>query len=277
MSKKILSISSICLVTLMLLTIVSVNIPLTEKAFGQGTITRLNGVYIRDSYSDRFDEQITVDTVTEALDAIFDFAYVAPGITLAGTPGTSVREFGNPITSQALTATTVKRSNNITAVAFYRGSTLLSYDDTPTAGGGTENYTDTDSVGVTSSWSARAADGTSTTTSNSLTVTFVYPIYVGVGAPGLTPAQIQGLTKLVKTQSDTAVTSSPNSEVYYFAAPASYGDLTSILDENSFETISDYTKRTENFTMLDATSQSYYVWEFDNITTQTAFLNTYKY
>lgn len=250
---------------------------ITAYGQGSGTIRNLAGVYIRDAYSDRFSEQITVNTVTQALDAIFEFTYVAPGITLAGTPGTSVREFGNPITSQALVATTVKRSNNITAVAFYRGSTLLSYDDTPTAGGGTENYTDTDSVGTTSSWSARAADGTSTTTSNSLTVTFVYPIYVGVGAPGLTPAQIQGLTKLVKVKSDTAVTSSPNSEVYYFAAPASYGDLTSILDENSFETISDYTKRTENFTMLDATSQSYYVWEFDNITTQTAFLNTYKY
>ena len=72
-------------------------------------------------------------------------------------------------------------------------------------------------------------------------------------------------------------TTSPSSEVYYFAYPSSYGSLTSILDTNGFETLSDYTKRTENITGLDASSQEYFIYEFNNLTTQTDFNNTYVY
>lgn len=279
MSNSLKIITSISLGLLLAGAFVMFGSLIADTAFGQGTITRLNSgmAYVRDAYSDRFDEQITVNTVTEALDAIFEFTYVAPSITLAGTPGTSVREFGNPITSQALSATTVRRSNPITAVAFYRGATLIDYDDSPAASGGVETYTDTDSVGVTSSWSARAADGTATTTSNSLTVTFVYPFYWGVGAQSLTAAQVALLTKSVTVQGDKAVTTSPTNEVYYFAYPKSYGLLDSILDENSFETIGDYTIRDEPITGLSGSPVDYYIYEFNNLTTQVNFTNTYKF
>lgn len=233
--------------------------------------------YVRDAYSDRFDEQITVNTVTEALDAIFNFTYVAPGVTLSAVPGTSVREFGNPITSQALTATTVKRSNPITSVEFYRGVSLINTVGTPIAAGGVETYEDTDSVGTTSSWTAKVGDGTSVTTSNSITVTFVYPFYYGVGAPGLTAAQVAALTKSVKTQSNTTVTTSPVSQVYYFAYPKSYGLLDEILDPNSFDISADFTIRDEPITGLDASAVDYYIYEFQNITSQVNFSIRYNF
>ena len=107
---------------------------------------------------------------------------------------------------------------------------------------------------------------------------FVYPFYWGVGAPGLTIAQIAGLVKSVSSKSNKAVVSSPAGEVYYFAYPSSYGPLSDILDDNAFSTITDYTYRpAESYTGLDGTPQNYDVYEFNILTTQTDFTNTYVF
>ena len=74
------------------------------------------------------------------------------------------------------------------------------------------------------------------------------------------------MTKLTIGSTGTLVRSitATASQVFYFAYPLSYGALTSILDVNNFETIGDWTRTTRSFTGLDATSQSYYVYEFKN-------------
>lgn len=233
--------------------------------------------YVRNAYSSRFSQNIDVSTVEEALDAIFNFTYVAPAISLSATPNSTIREYGNPITSIAFTATTTKTTDPITTVEFYRGASLAYSVPTPDPAGGTELWTETTDIESTTTFTAKVSDGTSTTTSNSKTYTFVYPFYWGVGAQSLTPAQIQALTKSVTAKGTKTFDSSPSSEVFYFAYPKSYGLLSSILDTNSFETISDYTVRDESFTMLDATSQDYYIYEYNNPTTQTDFTNTFYF
>lgn len=242
-----------------------------------GTTTAETTEYIRDGYSARFSESVLVSNVADALDQIFNFIYVAPAVTLAASPTGTTKEYGDPINSILFTATTVKKSNPITAVEFYRGSTLRNTVASPNPNGGAETFTETLQVSSTLTYYAKVGDGTSTTTSSGITYTFVYPFYYGVGAQGLTCAQVQALTKSVKTKSNTTVVTSPVSQVYYFAYPASYGNLTSILDTNLFETISDYTKRTVSCTMLDSTTQTYYIYEFGNLTTQTNFSNQYKF
>lgn len=96
------------------------------------------------------------------------------------------------------------------------------------------------------------------------------PFYYGVGAVSLTVAQVQQLTKQVVATGDKTYAFAPTSQVQYFAYPASYGDLSSILDGNGFETINDWTKRVENFTnnspWYEGTTVSYHIYEFDNIT-----------
>lgn len=114
------------------------------------------------------------------------------------------------------------------------------------------------------------------------TMTWRDPFYYGVGAPGLTVSEVQQLTKEVVSKSNKDYIFSPSSQVYYFAYPASYGELTSILDTNGFEIIGDFTKRAETFTLNGAYFKntvpvSYLVYEFNNLTTQNDFNITFKF
>ena len=218
-------------------------------------------------------------TVQEMFNQLL-YPYIAPSISLSASPSTgTVREFGNSVTSVTLNAMTTKHTNDITSVQFFRNGSLTETQPSPIAGGGLETYTDTTPVtanGIT--FTAKVSDGTQTITSNGVSYTFVYPFYYGVGAPGLTGTQIRStLTLLVKTPSNTTTTTSPNSQVFYLAYPDTSPVLTSILDTNGFETINDYTMRTVSITGLDGTTQTYKVYEYNNVTTQTNFTNTFKF
>jgi hypothetical protein len=233
--------------------------------------------YVRDGYSIRFNENVNVTTVAQALDNIFEFGYESPDITLTSSPAPEVVEDGTNIASVGLTAFTVETSSPIIQVTFYRNGSLIDQNTSPPSGGGNVTYTDNTAVTSTTTWTAEVTDGVSTTTSNSQTITYVYPFFYGVGAQALTMSQIAALTKLVQTKQDTTTTTSPTNQVYYFAYPASYGSLTKILDQNGFETISGYTQHTYSYTAADSTVQSYYAYEFNTLTTQTNFKNTYEF
>ena len=113
--------------------------------------------------------------------------------------------------------------------------------------------------------------------SKSITHTWVYPYYYGVGAQGLDGAAIGALTTIIRPKENTTKAFSPSTQVMYFAYLNSYGSLTSILDQNGFETISDWTPRTVSITGLDSTIQTYKVYEFNNITTAVAANYTFKF
>lgn len=257
----------------------------TTLCFDDGTCqsTVSNGsssggtTYIRNGYSSRFNQNFSVTTTTGALDAIFVFSYQAPGIAFGASPNGGVYELGTTLSSIALSAFTVENSSPITTLDFKRnGSSIFSYPS-PSPTGGSQNYTDTSGLTNTATYNATVGDGTGTTTSNSVTFTYVYPFYYGVGAQSLTGTQVQALTKLVQIPANTQTTTSPSSQVYYFAYPQSAGSLISILDQNGFETINGYTKRSVTLTMLDSSSQPYFIYEFNTLTTQTNFKNTYKF
>ena len=234
--------------------------------------------YIRSGYSSRFSQTFNVAASTQALDAIFNFTYQAPNLTLATTPSGSVKELGTTFTNLALSAFTIETSSPITTLAFKRNGTVFYNYPSPLSTGGTDSFTDTTTVvSATSVYTAVIGDGTSNTTSNSVTFTYVYPFYYGVGASGLTPAQVQTLTKLVINPANTTTVTSPTSQVYYFAYPQTAGSLISIIDQNGFNTLAGYTQRSVTMTMLDSTTQNYYIYEFNTPTTQTSFSNTYKF
>lgn len=233
------------------------------------TLTSLGGIPTGSTFSAR--------TMQEMWDMLL-YPALGPQVSLVATPAVGVREFGDVISSTNLAATTVRRSNPITSVQFYLDSTLIHTQASPLPGGGLETYVYPTTVSTTSTFTTRVSDGIlPVVISNAQTYTFVYPYYYGVGAPGLTGAQIAALTKLVQTQQNTNTITSPTAQVYYFAYPAAYPVLTSILDASGFETIGDYIVRTVTITGLDGTPQSYRVYEFDHLTTQVGFLNRYIY
>ena len=128
-------------------------------------------------------------------------------------------------------------------------------------------------------WRIDAENTKAQTISRTFRVRFYSPTYYGVGAPGLSVAAVQGLTKAIQAKANRTYAFSPSSEVYYYAYPASFGLLTSILDANGFETIGDWTLSVVSFTNnppdYEGIATNYNVYEFDNLTTQTAFNNTF--
>ena len=90
-------------------------------------------------------------------------------------------------------------------------------------------------------------DGAALTTSR--TATFVFPLYYGNSSVDFsTTGNVEGtLTKSIQTKpSQKSVALNFTGEFIYFCYPAVYGDLTSILDGNGFETIGAFTKYTRN-------------------------------
>lgn len=101
-------------------------------------------------------------------------------------------------------------------------------------------------------------------------------LYWGVGDPGLSVAELQSLvTDQSEFTTQISFNYSPTVQVYYFCYPTSKGDLSSILDNNGFETLPGWTLRTESFVFAGLPNVTYNVYEFNNITTQVSFTNTF--
>jgi hypothetical protein len=235
-----------------------------------------DGNYTAKGYSVTLAKNVDVKGTKQALDTLFNIQAQSPLVALNTIPVSGLREFGDNVASVQLTASTTKRTNPITSVIFRRNGAIIYNVPVPLANGGNESYTENTAVNSNTTFDVIVSDG-SLSSSSSRVFSFVYPFYYGVGAKGLTSVQIQALTKSIVTKQNIAAITSPTNQVYYFAYPKSYGVLTSILDKNGFETIGGYTRTEVNFTMLDGTIQVYYVYEFNNNTTQVNFTNTYKF
>lgn len=237
-----------------------------------------------EGFSARFNEPWSSDGIDDTFQKIIKIEYTPPTVTLSAS-GNVLREKGDAVTSSTLTAAITKRSDPIAQVRFYRNpSTLL---DTQTSGGGIPNggnstYNWTGSFSDNTTFRVEVDDtgasgGPSTATSTT-TFSFVYPYYVGAGAPGLSASSVAGLTKriITSTASRVETISASGGQVFYFAYPASYGALVSILDVNNFETLPDWTLRTENITGLDGTAVSYRIYEFENPVVAGSYQYTFR-
>ena len=228
--------------------------------------------YSYSGYSSRFSGVFSSTDLDDTLQKILAISYTAPTVNFSASSNI-LREVGDAVTSTTLTAAITVTSDPIDEVRFYLNpSTLLA---TQTSGGGIPSGGNS-----TYAWNGSFADDTTfrsevdddgtsggpTTVTDTTTFNFVYPYYVGAGAVSLSAANVALLTKRIinSTSSRNETITAGAGEVFFFAYPASYGALTSILDENSFETIGDWTLRTENITGLDASAVSYRIYEFDN-------------
>jgi hypothetical protein len=222
-------------------------------------------------FSERFGEAFDSAGLNDTLAKILELGYAAPLISLSGSSN-SVREKGATVSSITLTATITRRSDPIARIQFFRGVTSIADFNPPAnTGSGTQNATYSTPFSDTTSFTAQVRDngasgGPTTVTSNTVTYNFVYPYYFGAALPGRTAVQVAALTKdiRVSTASLNKVFTTSAGDVFYFAYPASYGALTSILDENGFETFGDWTLRIENITGLDSNPVSYRIYEFNN-------------
>lgn len=224
-------------------------------------------------FSGRFNEALNFPSMREFIYWLADITYTAPLISLTASGSGTIREKGTAVVSSNLAATTTKRTDPIAAVRFYKDGVLIDTVASPDPDGGVETFGWTGSFTDYTFFRAQVDDdgtdpsGPTTVSSNVVEFIFVYPYYVGADVASLTAAQVRSNLTMRVINSTASVEediTAANGDVFYFAYPASYGALTSILDINGFETFPDWTLRTENITGLDTTAVSYRIYEFNN-------------
>ena len=161
-----------------------------------------------------------------------------------------------------------------TAVKFYSGSTLI---NTQSYVEGTNSYSYTmdpisDTTTIKGELEYVKSDSTVATTEKTATYTFVNPSYYGaVAAAPTNKAGIITLTKNVKKSKELTATFNLSNQKSCYAYPASFGDLASIKDSNSFEYLGSYTKTT-----VDVDGTTYNVYTLTDPVTATGFKQIYS-
>lgn len=229
--------------------------------------------FIYEGFSSRFNQSVSLAGLKDVLDYILAITYLGPLIASFSGSSNTLREKGTSVSGITLSVNVTKRSNLIAQIVFKQsGTTFQTFAPPAQTGSGVTAssnavtpFTDNMTFSVEVTDAVVGPDGGNTVTS-STTYSFVYPYYYGAAVPGRTPAQVAALTKSIITENTNynRPFTTANGDVYYFAYPASYGNLVSILDENGFETFSSWTKTTANITGLDASAVSYNIYEFNN-------------
>lgn len=187
-------------------------------------------------------------------------------------PNCQLREKGDLITNPVIQFSATQGANGapLDKIKIKRNGTLI-YTENAATYGTIYTFNDTYNTDtVDTAYKVIARDTGARNNNVTCDYTFVYPYYMGVGAQGLTPAQIYSqIPKTIMTKQDRDESYTTSNQVGYYAYPASYGVLSDIFDENDFNVTNDWALRVENLTGLDGTSQSYNIYEFKNITSTT--------
>ena len=216
------------------------------------------------------------------------YPYVAPSIGNAtGSPNGGTYEKGVTKTITSVSIAITKKSEPITKVALYNGTTLIE-EKTGDAvkNGGTITFSGlsvvvpTNGNQLTVKVTYPDANGAAKTESKSTTaMSFVYPYYWGSCDKNATidEALVEGLTKYVEAKgnkSNKSFTCADQRMV--FAYPKAHGALKSIIDPNNFDITADFTRSEVSITGLDGTAQAYYVY-VSGASTVTSFQVDFNY
>ena len=202
------------------------------------------------------------------------------------TPNGGTYEKGATKTITQVSISITKKSEPITSVALYNGSTLIE-EKTGDAvkNGGTITFTGlsvevpTNGNQLTVKVTYPNANGNAKTVEKKTTaLTFVYPYYMGTCAAGtaIDETLVESLTKKIEGKGNKSNSFTVSDGHMVFAYPKAHGVLKSILDPNNFETIGNYTRSEVSVTGLDGTAQTYYVY-VSGATTVSGFTVNFKY
>lgn len=211
------------------------------------------------------------------------YPYVQPTVGNAtASPNGGTYEKGVTKTITQVSISVTKKSEVITSVALYNGSTLIE-EKTGDAvkNGGTITFSGL-SVEVPTNGNqltVKVTDAKGTVQEKKTTaMTFVYPYYMGSCAAGTAVDEtlVESLTKKVESKGNKSNSFTVSDGHMVFAYPKAHGVLKSILDPNNFETIGNYTRSEVSVTGLDGTAQTYYVY-VSGATTVSGFVVNFKY
>ena len=211
------------------------------------------------------------------------YPYVEPTLgnaTASPNGGTYEKGVTKTITSVSISVT--KKSEAITSVALYNGSTLIE-EKTGDAvkNGGTITFSNVNVEVPTNGnqLTVKVTDAANKTYEKKTTsMSFVYPYYIGTCSAGtaIDETLVESLTKKIEGKGNKSNSFTVSDGHMVFAYPKAHGVLKSILDPNNFETIGNYTRSEVSVTGLDGTAQAYYVY-VSGATTVSGFTVNFKY
>ena len=184
--------------------------------------------------------------------------YIPPTVVFTTTPSDTLFEKGTSVPSITLSVVVTKNSNTISKIEFLQNDAVIKTISTGVSDGGT--FTNTISTPITTDkkYSVRITDTSGKeAVVKDINISFIPASYYGIfNDETPTAAIVTGMTKrLSRTKEfDWTNLTFKNQRVCY-AYPADYGELTSILDMNSFE-VRDAFKRTD-ITINDVAFSAY--------------------
>ena len=192
------------------------------------------------------------------------YPYVAPTISASSTPNGGTFEKGNNQTVTSIKAVVTKKSEKITKVEVFDGSTSLGVKEgVEVENGGTFTFPVSVPVSANKNFQAKVTDASEKTVSaNTGSFSFVYPYYMGVCAEDATIDEtlIKGLTKKVEAKGPKSHAFTCDYQRMIFAYPKSHGTLKSIIDPNNFDVTGTFGVQEVSIVGLDGTAQTYYVY-----------------
>ena len=209
------------------------------------------------------------------------FPYVAPTYSVIGTPNGGIYEKGNNQVITNVRVTVTKKSEKITKIEVFDGSTSLGcLEGVDIENGGTFNFdVNVEVNSINKQLAATITDASNNSyTAKTGSFNFIYPYYVGVCEVNdeITETLIKGLTKRIETKGSKSISYTTNNQKMVFAYPSSYGNIAKILDPNSFDVTNTFNKTAISIIGLDGTTQNYYVYT-NSASTVTNFAMKFNY
>lgn len=216
----------------------------------------------------------TGTTFTDFVKKLLIKEILPTGKIIAANSGLNLK--GSTVTTPLITATILNAGTcTIDKIEFYRGTTLENTQNyitgTNTYTYNTTDITSNETVSIKIYYTPKDITQTVTPLTYSANYRFVNNSYSGVLSNIPTATDIVTLSQNLKETRAFTGTFSPTNEYMVYAYPASFGNLTSIKDQNNFEYIASYTKVT-----LTVNGENYLVYYRSNKITATGLKQIYS-
>ena len=195
------------------------------------------------------------------------YIYKAPSISFSMNPSTTLYELGHIVSNLNLIVNVTKGKEPITEVGILQNGATIKTS--------TSSFSHTlANINKDTSFSAYVTDGIQRVNSNTLRISFINPIYIGV-LTNITEQEIKSMTKKIVNVSSQSYTYTLDTKRMCIAIPSGW-NLKSIIDPNNFNITSSFASTNVNITCLDNTVRPYTVY-YSDYTSQNNFLVKFNF
>ena len=168
-------------------------------------------------------------------------SYVNPSATVSYSQTNTVLKKGQTFDLTITVSGIVKGTNDVAELILIKDGTVL---ETIPYVAGTNSYEFSPITGINAdcSFQIKVGDTQGKQYSTTKSYSFVDPYYIGATDGIPTADTVVTLTELIEAKSNKTKKVTAADQYVVIAYPASYGNLTSIIDGNGFENLTDYTK-----------------------------------